>query len=168
MSDWFDDTLEEMEQAAAEQAEEAEAYEWVAEAKAGDSLKGVFLKAVPVHTKYGVAYSVFVRALESDGEHYEEGETVKVFCSRTTLIGELKDALPRPGKLVIFHFAGKKETRQGNREYYLYQVRAEEQGLDYWRDIAKAAAKLEAQAKEETQERVQRQQESTAALPDPF
>ena len=132
--DFFDEAAEEMEESITDDEGEIGADEWDPK-NAGEALRGVFLKAVPKPTRYGLGYNVIVKDLDTN-------VMVKVWCKRSMLRGQLLDAEPKPGKLIMFKYNGTKEAANGN-EYHSYQVRAEESDPDYWAGVTHEGAKAQ-------------------------
>lgn len=128
MTDFFDKAMEDMDAHKADDEAEVNADEWEPTSE-GQMLRGVFLKAIRKVTSYGVGYNVLVKDTDT-------GYVVKVWCKRSMLKGQLLEASPKPGKLVVFKYNGKHMGSNGY-EYHAYQVRAEEMDPAYWAKITK-------------------------------
>lgn len=141
MSDWFEDQKAEMDTAAKEEKEQHDAASW--EPEVGDTLEGVFVKATVVKTKrYGPAYEVYVRTRGNTKKF--DGPIVRVFVLRSVLRSQLTDAFPARGKLIVIQYYGLVESENG-RDYHSYQLRAEEQDLEYWTPLIRKWNELDAQ-----------------------
>ena len=137
--DWFKSAAADMEAEVEEIQAEADLDEW--DPEPGDILNGVFLKAIPKPTKYGIGYLVLVKDLENNDE------TVKVWASRKTLKEGLIGMAPAQGAMLSIKYVGLMDGYQGNA-YNLYQVRANEEDRGLWNALQEEGARKQAQFKE--------------------
>lgn len=118
---------------AAFEASEADTPSW--EPEPGDTLKGIFLNARYVGTRYGVKAIAIVRDLKTE-------ESVEVWLSPAVLQRKVVDSYkPAPGSPIAFRYNGKETSDKGN-EYKSYSVAFPDReegdvilGQEYWAKI---------------------------------
>ena len=128
--DFFDQATEAMKDDVVKDEGEIGAEEWDPQSE-GQALRGVFIKAVPKPTRFGVGYNVVVKDLDTE-------EFIKVWCKRSMLRSQLLEASPKQGGLIVFLYNGLKEGQQN--DYHSYQVRADSMDADYWSRITRKGA----------------------------
>lgn len=131
-TDFFETAMADMEDSLVEDQSTIDSEEWDPK-NAGEALQGIFIKAEPKATKYGLGYNVVIKDIHS-------GTYVKVWCKRSMLRGQLLDAQPKAGTEIAFKYNGLQESQQGN-DYHSYQVRAAQADPEAWHALmAKGAA----------------------------
>lgn len=134
VDDFFDDAIKDMGDATTEDEGAIGAEEWEPES-AGQALRGVFIKAIPKATRYGVGFNVVLKDIDTK-------EYVKVWCKRVMLVNQLLDASPAVGSSVVFLYNGEKEGGNG-RPFHSYQVRSSDNDDALWSGIKAEGAKLQ-------------------------
>jgi hypothetical protein len=86
----------------------------------GETLKGIFLKARYVNTKYGLRGIALVKDSTTN-------ETMNVWLTRTVLRREVEDLKPAPGTPIGIRYEGLKSPEGGGSDYHLYTVVIPEQ-----------------------------------------
>ena len=51
------------------------------------------------------------------------------------LLKQIKDAAPKVGSLIYISYEGKRKTKDGQRDYNMYQIRAEDTDWDMWIEL---------------------------------
>jgi hypothetical protein len=134
-TEFFDDAIKDMGENTTEDEGAIGAEEWDPES-AGQALRGVFIKAIPKATRYGVGYNVVLKDIDTK-------EYVKVWCKRVMLVNQLTDASPAVGSSVVFLYNGEKEGGNG-RDFHSYQVRSSDNDDALWSKIQAEGYKLQA------------------------
>lgn len=88
------------------------------------TLRGYFMKAERILTKYGPRYKAFIKDYDTD-------LTISVFCSSKLLREGILDASPKKGTLIVFEYDGEHKSQRGF-SYGGYYVRAQESDPEYW------------------------------------
>jgi hypothetical protein len=126
--DFFDKAIEQLDDALEVGEAESGADDW--DPTEGDVLRGIFLKASVIPTKYGPAILAIVRDLEDE-------RSLKVWCTRSVLKSEILESIPKPGSKIVIRYSGERTAKSGNM-FHLYQVASEKMDADYWGPLLRA------------------------------
>jgi hypothetical protein len=129
--DFFEKAKADIATAEEVRVEEASIEEW-APKNAGETLRGYFMKAERVFTKFGPRYKVWLK-------DYDTEVTISVFCAPKLLLDGILDASPAAGSLIVFEYGGK-ATGNSGFEYGVYAIRAEKADPTLWAEITRPKA----------------------------
>ena len=140
--DFFEGLDESLKEQAKENESERDANTWEPE-EAGDTLKGIFMKASFVPDKFHPGEFKPVVVIKD----IDTGESVKAWGSRKVLKDQLQEAHPAPGTAIGIRYGGFIETPDSDYDgYHSYTVVCPVQtadeakaGADYWTAARKAA-----------------------------
>ncbi len=128
MSDFFDEADE---SAKAGSGEQNPTMKWDEDGKV---LKGIFVEVRPQGLKSGdIVLMATIKEIETD-------QVWAVWLSSRILLDGFLEAAPATGSKVYIMFEGKKPTKDGQREYNMFHVRAEVADHELWRDAMSAKA----------------------------
>ncbi len=99
----------------------------------GEELIGTLEKADYVGTRNGPAHLMQIKVLDTD-------DVVTVWCSQMVLKNQVLDLAPAVGAVVVIIFEGKKDNKEGTRQYNSYQMQASESDFELWSRVTREGA----------------------------
>ena len=91
--------------------------------KKDEVLAGTITEIKMVNSQFGESFTIEVTD--------EEGSAFTVWCSGVVLKGKILDAAPGKGSLIVITYGGKQKSKEGGREYALYDVTLDEEAETY-------------------------------------
>ena len=99
----------------------------------GEELIGTLEKADYVGTRNGPAHLMQIKILDTE-------DVVTVWCSQMVLKNQVLDLAPAEGAVVVIIFEGKKDNKEGTRQYNSYQMQASESDFELWSRVTREGA----------------------------